>query len=57
MSSKTSKDSFFVDRIFNLGGHSKTKISDGRKSVTALGRTPKESQQRASKKWDKTKGK
>jgi hypothetical protein len=57
MSSKTSEDSFILDRIFNLGGHSKTKISDGRKSVTALGRTPKESEKRASRKWDKTKGK
>jgi hypothetical protein len=57
MSSKTSKDSFVLDRILGLGGHSKTKISDGKKSVTALGRTPKESEKRASKKWDKTKGK
>ncbi len=57
MSSKTGKDSFIVDRIFGLGGHYKTKISDGKKSATGLGRTPKESQKIASKKWDKVKGK
>ncbi len=53
--SKTKKDSFLLDRIFNLPGHYETKISNGNKSVKALGNTPKQSQQRASKKWDKVK--
>ena len=53
--SKTEKDSFLVDRVFGLGGHHKTTITGGGKKVEGLGRTSKESQKRASDKWDKAK--
>jgi len=48
--SKTESDSFFTDRIFGEK-HYKTTISDGSRKVEARGRTPEESQKRASKKW------
>jgi hypothetical protein len=35
------------------GGYYQTKISDGGKTRTGAGKTPQQSQQKASKKWDK----
>jgi hypothetical protein len=55
--SKTKKDSFTLENLFGIGGHHKTTISDGKHKVEGLGRTPKKSQEVASKKWDKVKGK
>ena len=48
--SRTEKDSFFVERL--LGDHHyKTTISDGKNKAEARGRTAKEAESRASKKW------
>jgi len=49
--SKTEKESFFEERLFGLGDHRKTTISDGKRKVEARGRTAEESERRASKKW------
>ena len=57
--SKTEKESWAVERIAGVFGgsdhHHKTTISDGHEKVEGLGRTEKESQERASDKWDKKK--
>ena len=55
--SKTTKDSFTLENLFGIGGHHKTTISDGKRRVEGLGRTAEKSQEIASKKWDKRKGK
>ena len=52
--SKTEKDSNVVERIFK-NHHHKTTISDGKDKLEGLGKTPEESQQRASDKWDDVK--
>lgn len=54
--STTTKDSFFAERLVGLDHH-KTTISDGKDKAVGRGRTAEESQQRASDRWGKKKGK
>jgi hypothetical protein len=53
--SKTEKESFIEERIFGLGDHYKTTISDGKNKVEGRGRTSQESEKRASEKLEKSK--
>ena len=48
--SKTEKDSFFVERLIGVHRH-KTTISDGKNKVVARGSNPNEAESRASRKW------
>lgn len=51
--SKTEKESWVEERIFGLGDHYKTTISDGEKKVEGRGGTPEKAEKTASKKWNK----
>lgn len=51
--SKTEKETWAEETIFNLGSHHKTTISDGNRKVEGRGRTSEESQKIASRKWNK----
>jgi len=51
--SRTGKESWIEERIFGLGEHYKTTISDGNKKVEGRGRTAKEAEKIAKAKWDK----
>lgn len=49
--STTEKETWVEESIFNLGGHHKTSITDGDRTVTGRGNTSEESQKIASEKW------
>lgn len=51
--SRTEKESFIEERIFGLGDHYKTTISDGDKKTEGRGRTPEEAERIAKDKRDK----
>lgn len=53
--SRTEKESWIEERIFGLGEHHKTTISDGDKKVEGRGRTAEEAEKIAKEKWDKKK--
>jgi hypothetical protein len=53
--SKTERDSFFVEDLVGIGGHYKTTITDGNKKSVGLGRTSEESQRNAKHYSDKKK--
>ena len=53
--SRTEKESWIEERIFGLGDHYKTTISDGGKKAEGRGRTSEEAQRIAKDKWDKGK--
>ncbi len=48
---KTERETWIEERIFNLGCHYRTTISDGTKKAVARGNTPEESQRKAMEKW------
>jgi len=50
--SKTEKESYVEERLFNLGDHYKTTIKNGEHKVEGRGRTPEEAEEVASEKWD-----
>lgn len=50
--SNTSRETTLEERLFG-DDHFETKISDGKDSVTAAGRTAEEAEERASEKWHK----
>lgn len=54
--SKTERDTNLVERLVG-SHHHKTTISDGKDRVEGLGRTPKEAEDRASKRWEDRKKK
>lgn len=51
-SSRTEKESWVEERIFGLGDHYKTTISDGDHKVEGRGNTAEEAEKNASGKWD-----
>ena len=51
--SKTEKESWIEERLFGLGHHYLTTISDDDRKVEGRGHTSEESQKVASEKWDK----
>lgn len=51
--SKTERDTTVVERFVTGGHHYKTTISDGRRRVEGRANTASESEERASKKWQK----
>jgi hypothetical protein len=53
--SRTEKESWIEERIFGLGDHYKTTISDGGKKAEGRGRTSEEAERIAKDKWDKKK--
>lgn len=53
--SRTEKESFIEERIFSLGDHYKTTISDGGKKATGRGRTSAEAEKTAKDKLDRKK--
>jgi hypothetical protein len=54
--SKTERDTNLVERLTG-SHHHKTTIRDGKDCVEGLGRTPKEAEERASKRWEDRKKK
>ena len=53
--SRTEKEIWVEEAIFNLGPHYKTTISDGKDRVEGRGNTAEKSQEVASDKWGKKK--
>jgi hypothetical protein len=53
--SRTEKESWIEERVFGLGDHYKTTISDGSKRAEGRGRTSEEAEKIAKGKWDKKK--
>lgn len=53
--SRTEKESWIEERIFGLGDHYKTTISDDGKKAEGRGRTSEEAERIAKDKWDKKK--
>jgi hypothetical protein len=50
--SKTEKESYLEERLFNLGDHYKTTISNGEHKVEGRGNTAEKAEEVASEKWD-----
>jgi len=54
--SRTEKESWVEERLFGLGDHHKTTISDGEHKVEGRGNTSEEAERVASEKWEQTYG-
>jgi hypothetical protein len=54
--SRTEKESWIEERLFGLGDHYKTTISDGDKKVEEVADTAEEAERRAHEKWDEAYG-
>jgi hypothetical protein len=54
--SRTEKEEWVEESLFNLGHHYKTTISNGDKKIEGRGRTSEEAERIASEKWDRTYG-
>jgi hypothetical protein len=53
--SRTEKETWIEERIFGLGDHYKTTISDGERKTEGRGRTPEEAEKVAKDKWGRKK--